>query len=955
MSQTARKFAHGDYTVGWICALPETEFVAAGAMLDEEHPVLPAVHSQDTNSYLLGRIGDHNVVIACLPAETTGKVSATAVAKDMLRSFPAVRFGLMVGIGGGAPYYGTQGSDQEEEDSEDELEDIRDIRLGDVVVSLHSKSAEAVVQYDFGKSQQEKEFVHTGGKLNKPPAIVLSAVSVLQQQHRRKGQTICELLADTLSKNPGMAQEFRYPGSVKDRLFKPDVVHLEGRKSCKACCGPNSMNLVRRTDRRGTAPKIHYGTIGSADQVMRDAILRNKWAQKEKIICFEMEAAGLMDSFPCLVIRGICDYADSHKNKIWQPYAAATAASYAKELLLVIPGQGVMDLSPIEQSLGKIEANVDTMRSKLARKEDYDLLNWITADDYGPLQSDHFRRRQAGTGEWLLNSMEFQKWLETSQETLFCPGIPGAGKTILTSIVIDHLTRRISEDRTLGVAYVYCNFQQKDEQTVDRLLSSLLKQLSERLPTIPGEVSDLYKQHKKYRTRPSLEEISRTLHSVAIKYSRVFILVDALDECRESENCRIKFLSELFSLQARCGINIFATSRMNGEIEKSFTSAISLEIRATDHDVEIYLDERMRLQQLDILDDDTKKEIKRTVVDATGGMFLLAKLHIKSLITLPTKGHIKDALRNLAKGEEALDKTYSQTMERIDDHPKERRDLAKQILGWVFYGRRPLSILELRYALAVKTQSAKVDKDYVPSTKLIRSLCLGLVTIDKGSAIVRLVHYTTQEYFRRTQSRWFPSAELEIVQTCITILSFDKFKGFCSDDAELHARIRLNLLYHYSARHWGHHAREASIRAEQIILSLLNGAAKVSSLNQDRSANRTSAHIAAYLAQRNKVLEFLNSESNISGSSQAMLVNEGYGQVPNHSQDVLRQMTSMHLATYFGLSDIVGILIRDGHDPNTGDSYERTPLSWAAENGHKEVVCLLLEMAGIDPDAKAKW
>jgi predicted PilT family ATPase len=275
----------------------------------------------------------------------------------------------------------------------------------------------------------------------------------------------------------------------------------------------------------------------------------------------------------------------------------------------------------IKLALGKIEANVDTMRSKLDRKEDHGLLNWITPDDYGPLQSDYFRRRQAGTGEWLLNSMEFQIWLKTSQETLFCPGIPGAGKTILTSVVINYLTRRTSEDRSLGVAYVYCNFQQKDEQTADRLLLSLLKQLSKRLPTIPGEVSNLYNQHKTDQTRPSLEEISRTIYSVTVKYSRVSILVDALDECRESENCRRKFLSEIFSLQARCGINIFATSRMNGEIEKLFTNAISLEIRATDHDVKIYLDERMRLQQLNILDDDTKIEIKQTMVDATGGMY----------------------------------------------------------------------------------------------------------------------------------------------------------------------------------------------------------------------------------------------------------------------------------------------------------------------------------------------
>ncbi|KAF4215380.1 hypothetical protein CNMCM5878_008086 [Aspergillus fumigatiaffinis] len=917
MHQTVRKIAHGDYTVGWICALPETEFVAAGAMLDEEHPVLPAVHSQDTNSYLLGRIGDHNVVIACLPAKTTGKVSAATVAKDMLRSFPAVRFGLTVGIGGGAPYYGTQGydntgfSEQEEEDSEDDLEDIRDIRLGDVVVSLHSKSAEAVVQYDFGKSLQEKEFVHTGGKLNKPPAIVLSAVSVLRQQHRRKGHTTSELLADTLSKNPGMAEEFRYPGLAKDRLFKPDTVHLEGRKSCKACCGPNNVNLVRRTDRHGTAPKIHYGTIGSADQMMRDAILRDKWAQKEKIICFEMEAAGLMDSFPCLVIQGICNYADSHKNKVWQPYAAATAASYAKELLLVIPGQGVMDLCPIMQSLGKIEANVDTMRSKLARKEDHDLLNWITPDDYSPLQSNYFQRRQAGTGEWLLNSMEFQIWLKTSQETLFCPGIPGAGKTILTSVVINYLTRRTSEDRSLGVAYVYCNFQQKDEQTADRLLLSLLKQLSKRLPTIPGE------------------------------YSRVFILVDALDECRESENCRRKFLSEIFSLQARCGINIFATSRMNGEIEKLFTNAISLEIRATDHDLEIYLDERMRLQQLDILDDDTKIEIKQTMVDATGGMFLLAKLHIKSLISLPTKGHIKDALRNLANGEEALDKIYNQTMERIEDQIKERRDLAKQILFWIFYARRPLSTEEIRHALAVKIRSAKLDKDYLPSTNLIRSLCLGLVTIDGESGMIRLVHYTTQEYFRRTQSRWFPDAELEIVTTCITYLSFDTFQnGYCSDDTEFETRLQSNVLYDYAARNWGHHAREASIRARQSNSSLLNGAAKVSGLSQDMPTQMASVDLEAYSVYTEMVLEFLNSESNVSGSSQAMLVGEGYLGFCS-SQDVPRQMTSMHLAAYFGLSDIVQTLIRNQHDPDTEDSSKRTPLSWAAANGHEAVVKVL--------------
>ncbi|KAK8905622.1 hypothetical protein QC760_005544 [Botrytis cinerea] len=355
MAETPRLFKHDDYTVGWICALSETELVVAGAMLDEEHPVLSAADPGDTNVYLLGKIGSHNVVIACLPAENTGRVSAAIVAKDMLRSFKAIRFGLMVGVGGGAPYHGdlekdeAVGTDSEDSDIEEEgAKDIRDIRLGDVVISLHSKSSQAVVQYDFGKSLQGGEFFQTG-TLNKPPNILLNAISMLQGQYIRKGShSLSKHLTEMVSINPGLACKFEYQGSEKDRLFKQNVNHVDGKKSCKACCGSADVNLVERRQRGDTSPVLHYGTIGSADRVMKNSILRDSWAKEKNIICFEMEAAGLMDTFPCVVIRGICDYADSHKNKIWQPYAAATAAAYAKELLRVIPGQVVMNMSPIE-------------------------------------------------------------------------------------------------------------------------------------------------------------------------------------------------------------------------------------------------------------------------------------------------------------------------------------------------------------------------------------------------------------------------------------------------------------------------------------------------------------------------------------------------------------------------------------------------------------------------------
>jgi nucleoside phosphorylase len=288
-------FTHDDYTVGWICALPDTELVVAEAMLDKKHEVLPAADPGDTNVYSLGRIGTHNVVIACLPAESTGRVSAAVVAKDMLRSFRAIRFGLMVGIGGGAPYYGDEPAEDSghETDEEDEEEDesIRDIRLGDVVVSLQTKSTEAVVQYDFGKSIQGGDFVLTG-RLNKPPSIVLNAVGNLRSKAIRQGLDTPEILKEMIAANPRLAKNFVYQGTEKDRLFKKDVTHLTDKKSCKACCGPNNINLVRRTTREDDSPKLHYGTIGSADQVMKDANLRDKWAKDKGIICFEMEAAG---------------------------------------------------------------------------------------------------------------------------------------------------------------------------------------------------------------------------------------------------------------------------------------------------------------------------------------------------------------------------------------------------------------------------------------------------------------------------------------------------------------------------------------------------------------------------------------------------------------------------------------------------------------------------------------
>jgi Cdc6-like AAA superfamily ATPase len=233
---------------------------------------------------------------------------------------------------------------------------------------------------------------------------------------------------------------------------------------------------------------------------------------------------------------------------------------------------------------------VDQLQEHREEGERQTIVDWLTPTDYGPQQSDFISRRQEGTGQWLLDSDEFQRWSSESKQTLFCPGIPGAGKTIITSIVVHHLCTKFQNDCTIGIAYIYCNFRRQQEQKPADLLMSLLKQLVQERPTVSENVMNLYRRHKDKRTRPPLDEISKVLHSVVTEYSRVFVAIDVLDKCHVSGGSREALVSEILNLQAKTGANLFTTSRFIPDITKKFRGSISLEIRASDADVRRYLD-----------------------------------------------------------------------------------------------------------------------------------------------------------------------------------------------------------------------------------------------------------------------------------------------------------------------------------------------------------------------------
>ena len=300
------------FQIGWVCALP-IEVAAAKEMLDENFGILEEQDTEDTNSYTLGRIGKHSVVIAGLG--TYGTTSATTVAINMMRTFgQSLRIGLMVGVGAGLP------------------SPNHDVRLGDIVVSYPKGMCGGVLQYDMGKIVGGQ--LQRAGSLSRPPRSVLTAVTNVRAAAMTDDPSFPGYIDQAIQRNARTRRSFGRPDLSSDRLFRKDREHPTGATTCEECLSEWEESRQARED---ADTQIHYGIVASGNAVIKHAPTRERLREETGALCFEMEAAGLMMDFPCLVVRGICDYADSHKNKQWQGYAALSAAAYVKEFLSYLP------------------------------------------------------------------------------------------------------------------------------------------------------------------------------------------------------------------------------------------------------------------------------------------------------------------------------------------------------------------------------------------------------------------------------------------------------------------------------------------------------------------------------------------------------------------------------------------------------------------------------------------
>ncbi|KAL4744265.1 nucleoside phosphorylase domain-containing protein [Aspergillus terricola var. indicus] len=545
------------YTVAWICPLG-VEYKAAVQMLDKLHGQPPYIPG-DPNAYQLGSIHGHNVVI--LPLPDTGNVPAAQAVERMRRSFK-IKLALLVGVGGGVPVKTDSG----------------DIRLGDVVVGTPAGVHPGTVRYDQGKVEADQ--ITRTGCLSRPPVALLGAVKKLEESRNRDQDPITTNLRrfDTLD----LRLSYSYPGAGDDRLFEADYDHRAFGALCTEC-GCDASRLVAREERKDENGSpyvvVHYGTIGTGEMVIKNARTRDALAQQFGAICFETEAAGTLHDFSCLVVRGIADYCDSHKNRNWHGYAAASAAAYARALLEHVPYQPARKPAYEEVAL-------ETQRQQIA--------TWLSPINYEHQQRHFQRMSMESTGQWIFANEKFKSWLKRRKGTLLFSGPPGAGKTFITSAVIQYLQRHFSSDPFTGIAYIYCEPIRQAEQSPLKLLSNISKQLFTGLDFIPQYITKLHRQCLQGQKPPNFGQLSRALTFLSSTYERVFIVIDALEEILGSgENYR-QFIATLADLQRNANINILLTSRKADWIRRQFCSNVSeLEIQVPFSDLEAYLDQHL--------------------------------------------------------------------------------------------------------------------------------------------------------------------------------------------------------------------------------------------------------------------------------------------------------------------------------------------------------------------------
>ncbi|KAH8807278.1 putative wd40 protein [Xylogone sp. PMI_703] len=817
-----------EYQIGWICALP-IEAAAAQEMLDENFGTLEEQDNADTNIYTLGRIGKHCVVIACLGGQN-GTTSATTVANNMMRTFSkSLWIGLMVGIGGGIPF-----SD-------------KDIRLRDIVISYPTGTCGGVLQHDMGKIGEEGKFTRTGS-LPSPPRLLLGAVNKMRAAELTSDPLYPSYINKVIQKNTRTRRNFSRPGPQYDRLFQFQYDHPSTEATCDSCLAQWEVERDKHDD---SEPQPHYGIIASGNAVIKHGRTREHLRKETGALCFEMEAAGLMVDFPCIVIRGICDYADSHKNKQWQGYAALAAASYTKELLGYVPRGQVSqeklvtdtcmsiaeELSDLRKSADYIGQRVNLLRLKPAKG--------ATFDAYENMHCECL----PGTRSYLLRQIE--EWAESPHGKciFWLNGMAGTGKSTISRTI----AKLFKGKKSLGASFFFKRGEE-DRGNAKTLFPTLVHQLVARIPELIDSIQKVVEEDPYISEKALGEQFERLLlqplstvhfdHTVTM-----VIVIDALDECESEGNIDdiraiLQLLPRVRTL-TRVKLRFFLTSRPELPIRLGFKEIIGNyqdmdlhDIPRADigSDIELFL--RHSFSQ--ICEDHNfplswpGEDIIQTLIAKTVPLFISAATlsrFIGDRNWNPQK-RLEAILADQSAYISKMSVTYLSVLKQllIRQDEWESHQLIqefKKIVGVIIVLATPLSVNALSQLLNIEAAHISTRLDHLHS----------VLNVPRTSYMpVRLLHLSFRDFLLDTKTKetreserfWIDERAVHqyLTNQCLELMCHSLRKNICNlpGDGTERSNIDVNSInYHlppelqYACRYWTQHLMQSQDPVTELI------------------------------------------------------------------------------------------------------------------------------------------
>jgi nucleoside phosphorylase len=685
-------------------------------------------------SYRYGLIGNNYIVVTA-PSDTS-TIPASRSADDLKRDFPHIELTVAVGIAGGIP--GIENKSVKE----------NDIRLGYVVVSRPSDHYSGVVKYDRGK--HETDGFHPTGTLNKPHHLLLSIARLFEEDDNTKADSRDKIRQYLKKINKKSQGSHKYPEGIEDLLFRAEYDHVGPTKNgCAECLKDERIN---RPPRDNSDPKIHYGTIASGDSVIKEPNMRKQIGRHPEIKCVEMEAAGLMDTLHPLVIRGISDYADTHKDDKWRSYAAATAAAYMKYLLSKLPAQPIKEIEASDKERCR--------KSLYATKpfSDHSYENIIM--NRGNVVNN--------TCEWIEQVDEYKEWIGSNNKMLWICGSPGKGKTFLAIYLAKLLKNRPQASGDVPgplVLTFFCSYTNRGRKSALFVVRSLLAQLLRAEPSLYELLLETFKDHEVGEDNLFSDDNQQKMWEVFVAMlhrvqRQVYLVLDGLDECdAESISFLLINLEDLYStaseskVQSGFLLRILERLHLNASKKKvqsartvlvsrplpgqsmGFASKIDLDSHSEEVHEALRHFAKSKLQGLQSVHQSRKEELAGILVSHADGRYLwlaLALPMLKDDINLVYR--ILDDPKSMEKYlPRGLDSMYERMLAGL---PEGSRPEIQNILICICLAYRPLLVSEIANFVGVRDERIEVHL----------GLCGSLFDWNNETKVCKLVHLSLKEY-----------------------------------------------------------------------------------------------------------------------------------------------------------------------------------------------------------------